>query len=94
MKKGDVCFFEGALIHSSPPNQTTEVRVAVNYFVKPLDKPFLHYFIDADTPSGKSEVYAVDIDFFYSEDFESRPPQEFFLRYENYLSAKNPPLKG
>ncbi len=83
VKRGEVCFFEGALIHSSPPNQTTETRVALNYFIKPQTQQFLHHYVDDKTPQGKVEVFGVDIDFFYSKDFESRPDTELFLRYED-----------
>ncbi|MCF8463391.1 MAG: phytanoyl-CoA dioxygenase family protein [Flavobacteriales bacterium] len=85
VKCGDVCFFEGALIHSSPPNHSNDTRVALNYFIKPESQRFLHHFVDERTPKGKVEVYGVDIDFFYSEDFESRPNQNLFLRYEDAI---------
>jgi len=83
VKRGEVCFFEGALIHSSPPNKTDDTRVALNYFIKPKSQQFLHHYVDKETPEGMVEVYGVDIDFFYSEDFESRPSKSLFLRYEN-----------
>lgn len=83
VKCGEVCFFEGALIHSSPPNLSEQTRVALNYFIKPANQQFLHHFVDEKTPKGKVEVYGVDIDFFYSEDFESRPSKTLFLRYED-----------
>ena len=85
VKSGEVCFFEGALVHSSPPNLSEQTRVALNYFIKPASQHFLHHFVDGDTPEGKVEVYGVDIDFFYSEDFESRPRKSLFLRYEDKI---------
>lgn len=85
VKCGEVCFFEGALIHSSPPNSSAQTRVALNYFIKPANQQFLHHFVDEKTPKGKVEVYGVDIDFFYSEDFESRPSETLFLRYEDKI---------
>jgi len=85
VKCGEVCFFEGALVHSSPPNLSDQTRVALNYFIKPASQQFLHHFVDGDTPKGKVEVYGVDIDFFYSEDFESRPSKSLFLRFEDAI---------
>jgi len=88
IRSGEVCFFEGALIHSSPPNNSNETRVALNYFIKPSNQQFLHHFVDDDTPEGKVEVFGVDIDFFYSEDFESRPNKALFLRYEDAIDRE------
>jgi hypothetical protein len=88
MKVGQVCFFEGALIHSSPPNLSDEVRVAVNYVIRPSASTFLHHFVDEKTPEGMVEVYGVTIDFFYNEDFEARPPAHLFLRYEKLVNPE------
>jgi hypothetical protein len=76
------------LVHSSPPNLSAQTRVALNYFIKPASQQFLHHFVDGDTPEGKVEVYGVDIDFFYSEDFESRPSKSLFLRYEDAIDRE------
>jgi hypothetical protein len=87
MRAGQVCFFEGALIHSSPPNLSDSVRVAVNYLIRPSDSTFLHHFVDGDTPEGMVEVYGVSLDFFYNEDFESRPPAHLLLGHEKAVNA-------
>ncbi len=88
MRAGQVCFFEGALIHSSPPNLSGYVRVAVNYVIRPSSSTFLHHYVDDDTPTGMVEVYGVSIDFFYNQDFESRPPAQYFLRYEAAINVE------
>lgn len=88
MRAGEVCFFEGATIHHSPTNRSPQTRVALNYFIRPSSQQFLHHFRDEKTPDGMVEVYGVSIDFFYNEDFESRPPQEYFLRYEPWSNLE------
>jgi len=50
----------------------------------------LRHFVDEQTPKGKVEVFGVDIDFFYSEDFESRPPKNLFLRVEDSVRPEAP----
>jgi hypothetical protein len=86
--RGEVCFFEGALVHSSPPNKTESSTVGLNYFIKPKSQQFLHHYVNEETPTGKVEVYGVDVDFFYSEDFESRPPKKLLLRYEYVVNQE------
>lgn len=73
MKAGDVLFFHSALIHSSPANYTFKSRIAVNYYLHPKKSPFCHFYEDEDTPEGKVEMYSVTPEFFYNEDFQSRP---------------------
>jgi len=73
MKAGQVLFFHSALIHSSPPNLSDTVRVACNYYLHPKESPFCHFYTDPTIPEGKVEIYSVTPDFYYSEDFESKP---------------------
>lgn len=83
MKVGEVCFFEGATIHASPPNKTDRTRIAINYFIRPNEASFLHFYRDERTPEGQVERYELSIDFFYNEDFEARPPKQFFAGFES-----------
>ena len=85
MKVGEVCFFEGATVHASPPNNSEQTRVAVNYFIRPKETRFLHFYRDDKTPPGMVERFELSIDYFYNENFESRPPDRFFSQFE-----KNP----
>lgn len=73
MKAGEVLLFHSALIHSSPPNYTFKTRVAVNYYLHPSESPFCHFYEDENTPKGKVEMYSVTPEFFYNENFESKP---------------------
>lgn len=85
MKAGQVLFFDSATIHCSPPNTTNTLRLGVNFFIQPTEAQFTHYFRDASTPEGQVEKFAVDIDFYYNEDFESRPAEKYpYLGMEAY----------
>jgi hypothetical protein len=89
MKAGEVLFFDAATIHYSSNNMSNEMRPAINFFVKPKQQMFLHHFIDDKTPAGKVEVFNVDIDFFYKEDFMQRPPARYkFLGYADRITHK------
>jgi hypothetical protein len=79
MKAGQVMFFDAALIHSSPPNLSDDFRVAVNFYIHNRQSPFTHYYRDENTPTGQVELYAVTPEFYYSEDFESKPSQKYPL---------------
>ncbi|MCB9234557.1 MAG: phytanoyl-CoA dioxygenase family protein [Bacteroidia bacterium] len=79
MKAGEVCFFDSATIHYSSVNTSDDYRFALNYFVKPCISPFVHCYMDAQTPPGKVELFSVDIDFFHSGKFEERPPARYPL---------------
>jgi hypothetical protein len=85
MRAGEVLFFDSAAIHYSSDNISQKIRPAINYFVKPREALFLHHFMDEKTPDKKIEVYNVDIDFFYDQDFMQRPQSPYtFLGYEKY----------
>jgi len=89
MKAGEVIFFDSAMIHCSPPNFGKELRLAVNFFIKPKEAEFLHYFQDENTPPGMVEKFAVDMNFFYDKDFQKRPSSEYPHRgFESYRDLK------
>jgi hypothetical protein len=79
MKAGEVLFFDSASIHCSPPNQTEALRLGVNFFVKPLASPFLHYYQEATNLRAPIEKFSVGINFYYEEDFMQRPPAKYPL---------------
>lgn len=85
MKAGQVLFFDSATIHCSPPNLSNDLRLGANFFVQPNKAPFTHYFRDENTPKDQVEKYHVNIDFYYNENFETRPPEKYpFLGRETY----------
>lgn len=77
---GCVVFFDAATVHSSPPNQSSRVRLATNAFVTHRGTPLLHFFQDDRTTPGTVEVYEIDLSFFQDEDIMVRPgPNHRFL---------------
>jgi hypothetical protein len=85
MKEGEVLFFDSAAIHCSPPNETDQLRLGVNFFIKPKVSPFLHYYQKKDDIGAPVEKFEVNTDFYYKEDFLSRPPAKYpFAGAENY----------
>jgi hypothetical protein len=91
MKAGQALFFDAALIHSSPTNESNKTRVAVNYYIHPKNEPFCHYFYNSKI--DKVEVFSVSPDFYYSEDFEKRPSAKYPLIDTQDLSISNITLK-
>jgi hypothetical protein len=77
MKAGEVLFFDSAMIHCSPANKTDEMRLAVNFFIKQKEAPFLHYYCDIASSPLVVEKYMVDMHFYYDKDFETRPGPEY-----------------
>jgi len=73
VRAGQVVFFHSALIHGSGPNQTEEVRLAVNSLILPGMSVYRHFFRDENTPRDQVEVYGVSPEFFYKEDILARP---------------------
>lgn len=85
LKAGDVVFFENSTIHYSPPNTTSNMRLAVTVLIKPKNAPLIHHFIDDKTPSGMVELYEVNADFWNNYDIMKRPPAQFpFLGYRKH----------
>lgn len=57
LKKGQAIIFDHKLIHYSPPNNTPDVRVAVQSVLKPREVPALHYFFDGQ--AGQVQAYRI-----------------------------------
>lgn len=77
LKSGQVVFFDAGLIHSSSPNLSKEIRVAVNYYIHPKNQAFCHFYYNSNL--DKVEVFSVTPDFYYNEDFERRPSDKYIL---------------
>ena len=91
MRAGEVLFFHSALIHSSPANFSFKTRLAVNYYLHPKGTPFCHFYKDEQTPLDKVEMFEVTPDFFYSEDFESRPDSSKYKLLDTIDESKFDP---
>lgn len=90
MKAGEVLFFHSMMVHASPANLSTVPRVAVNYFIKSASAKFLHPYIGDDTPRGKVELFEINPDFYYKEDFMQRPAPKYpFVGFEDASDAKH-----
>ncbi len=88
VKAGQAVIFHSAMIHSSPPNQTSNYRLAVNGLVKPKASPYCHYFTDAQTPAGMVDVFDITPEFFYTEEITKRPSAKYrLLRHEPLQKA-------
>lgn len=58
LQAGQAIIFDHKLIHYSPPNRTSQVRVAVQSVLKPREAAAVHYIFDE--PSGKVKAYRID----------------------------------
>lgn len=71
LKKGQAIIFDHKLIHYSPPNQTDEVRIAIQSVLKPCESPALHYFFEEDTKRVKACI--IDKQFIFENDLWNNP---------------------
>lgn len=77
---GSLVLFDAATVHSSPPNHSEEIRLAVNSFASHRDAHLMHYFRDETTTDGTVEAYEIDDNFFFEADIMARPsPPSRFL---------------
>jgi ectoine hydroxylase-related dioxygenase (phytanoyl-CoA dioxygenase family) len=58
LRKGQGIIFDHKLVHYSPPNRTSIVRLAIQSVLKPAELPALHYFFAE--PGGKVEAYRIN----------------------------------
>ena len=72
MKVGEAFIFSQALLHASPPNMSSEPRIAVTYGLIAKDAQLMFYHKNEE---GKIEQYFVDEDFFqkYNTQIGERP---------------------
>lgn len=76
VKKGDVMVFDPAMIHSSAPNYSKEIRHAITITVLKKDYQLVYYFKNKEISEDKIEKYYVDENFYYGYDFKSKPDEE------------------
>ena len=60
--KGDAIFFDHRLVHSSPPNKTDKVRLALGHVLVPDDAHVVHYYAESGDDSVVT-MYNVPDDF-------------------------------
>jgi len=57
LNKGHAIIFDHRLIHYSPPNQSQQVRLAIQSVLKPREAQAIHYMFDA--PTGTVKAYRI-----------------------------------
>ena len=75
IKAGDVLVFDPAVIHSSAPNMSKEIRHAITITVLRKNYQLVYYFRNKDIDQNLIEKYEVDENFYYSYDFISKPDE-------------------
>ncbi len=72
MKAGEVIIYYHSLIHSTPPNMSSECRIsaAVNY--KQKDARLIHSYTDSPL-NKKVQLFEIDSDFFYKYPYDYTP---------------------
>jgi ectoine hydroxylase-related dioxygenase (phytanoyl-CoA dioxygenase family) len=68
MKAGETLFFDNRTFHASPPNTTTEIRLAAGVGITQKDAELVHYYLKPDGNKNKVLKYKVDEDFFLKYD--------------------------
>lgn len=64
MKAGQVLMFDNRIIHASPPNTSSGVRLAVGIGITQKDAELVHYYLKPDGNKNTLLKYNVDEDFF------------------------------
>lgn len=80
MKAGEVLFFDNRTFHASPPNTTSEIRLAAGVGITQKDANLVHYHLKSDGNKDTLLKYAID--------------EDFFLKYNNAKLAKLYDEKG
>jgi len=88
VKAGDVIVFDPAVIHSSSPNLSKEIRHAITVTVLRKNYKLVYYFRNKDIDDSLIEKYEVTEDFYYSYDFISKPDESLWkksvVKYEPF----------
>jgi hypothetical protein len=78
IKTGQAVIFHSALIHASGPNHSDSMRIASNFFIKPKEAQYSHYYSDDESKYQVIETYHVTPEFYLCYDIMKRPPAEKF----------------
>lgn len=82
---GHAIIFHSRLVHGSGANNSKQVRVAINSFVKPKGADLLHYYSDKLSDYKKIEIFKINPNFYYEENIMEKPPK----KYELYKMVEN-----
>ncbi len=93
LKAGDVLVFDPAVIHSSAPNLSKEIRHAITITVLRKEYKLIYYFRNKDIADDLIEKYEVDETFYYNYDFISKPDESLWkktiVKYEPFTLNTN-----
>ena len=93
VKAGDVLVFDPAVIHSSAPNMSKEIRHAITITVLRKNYQLVYYFKNTDIDNNLIEKYEVDENFYYEYDFISKPDESKWkkttVKYKSFDMGTN-----
>ena len=72
LQAGSCYIYDHRIFHGSPPNRSSEVRIAINHTMVPKETNSWHYHFLGDT-HDKVEIFEVDPDFYNRHILFSRP---------------------
>lgn len=75
LNAGDVMIFDPALIHSSSPNLSKEIRHAITITVLRKDYQLVYHFKNKEIDETLMEKYYVTENFYFDYDFISKPDE-------------------
>lgn len=61
---GDAVVLDDSIVHYSAPNQTDDLRLAIQLILIPKEKPSIHYHMDLAKDKNRVEVLEVDHEFY------------------------------
>lgn len=64
IKAGDAVVLDDSIVHYSAPNQTDELRLAIQLILIPKEKSSIHYHMDLEKDKNRVEVLEVDHNFY------------------------------
>lgn len=70
---GDAIIFDPAMLHSSSPNLTSELRCAITLTVLRNDYQLVYFFKNENTPADMIEKYHITEEFYKDYDFVAQP---------------------
>ncbi len=78
-RAGELIVMVSGVIHFSPPNRSTDLRLAAHGIVTPEAVPLVFYFADETTPAGKVECYELGMERYIEQIHRGRPGADVAL---------------
>lgn len=90
LRAGEAVIYDHSLVHASPPNRSSALRVAANLALVPAEARMIHAYLGSDSPSGRPEVFEVDDAFFLRNVIGERPMGVPSLGFVDPISDVDP----